>query len=233
MGSMLRSTGRESQTMRIVQRYQFWNSMSYKERTLYAVFDQLSSNAANHGIPSCIIEEAKVLYKRMTELKVSRGENRQALIAASVYISCKTNQVPRSVKEIASMFNIRVPAMTKGCKLFHQLMVTLPVKSSAPDDFVGRFCSKLGLDANIVKLCRHIVQRADELCVVGESTPPSIVAGSLQLLNTELKLGIPKASLADACHISQVTIAKCFKRMQEHKHLLLPADFLDPPAAKF
>ena len=224
MGSMLRSTGKDSQAMRIVQRYQFWNSMSYKERTLYTVFDQLSNNAATNGIPACIIEEAKVLYKRMIEMRVSRGENRQALIAASVYIACKTNQVPRSVKEIATMFNVRVPAMTKGCKLFQQLMTRLPVKSSAPEDFVGRFCSKLALDQGAARLCRYIVQKADELCIVGESTPPSIVAGCLQLVNTVLQLNIPKAQLADACHISQVTITKCYKRMQDHRSHLLPKD---------
>jgi transcription initiation factor TFIIB len=223
LGSLLGSTGRESHALRIVQKYQFWNSMTYRERSLYSVFEQLTSNAINHGIPGCIIEEAKVLYKRMTDLKVSRGENRQALIAASIYVSCKSNQVPRSVKEIASMFNVKVTALTKGCKLFQQqLLNNASIKSSAPADFVGRFCSKLNLDQGVVKLCRYILQKTDELCVVCESTPPSIVAGSLQLCNVELNLGLSKMQMAEACHISQVTIAKCYKKMQPHKAKLLP-----------
>lgn len=224
LGSMIGSNGKDTHSMRMIQKYQFWNSMTYRERSLYTIFDQITTNAVSNGIPVCIIEEAKVLYKRLTDNKVSRGENRQALIASSVYMSCKSNNVPRSVKEIANMFNIKVTSMTKGCKLFQQLMINSNVKSSAPEDFVSRFCSKLGLDTGITQLCRYIVKKVDELCVVCESTPPSIVAGSVQLCNIELCLGITRTQMAEACHISQVTIAKCYKRMNEHKDKLMPPD---------
>jgi transcription initiation factor TFIIB len=209
----------------MVQKYQIWNSMTYRERTLCGVFDVLAVNAAQFGISPCILEEAKSLYKRVAEAKISRGENRSALIASSLYISCKSNKVPRSIKEIAAMFNIRVSAMTKGCRMFQQT-VRMELDSSSPSDFVGRFCSRLGIGDAGVALTRFIVKRADDLAVVCESTPPSAVAGAIQMANMELGLGIDKKAMADACLISPVTIAKCFKRLNEFRQDLLPPEFL-------
>ena len=39
--------------------------MPYKERTLYNVFESIHIRATNSGIPNCIADEAKNLYKKM------------------------------------------------------------------------------------------------------------------------------------------------------------------------
>ncbi len=118
------------------------------------------------------------------------------------------------------MFNLRVSTMTKGCRLFQQI-VQVDVDSSAPADFVRRFCSRLGISEVGTKMANHIIERADELGVLCDSTPPSLVAGAIQLVNVELKLGLAKAEMSEACHVSQVTITKCFKRLNEHRTRLI------------
>ena len=54
-----------------------------------------------------------VLYRLQ---KISRGSNRKGIIAACVYFACKECEVPRTPKEIASMFTIDITVMTKGIK---------------------------------------------------------------------------------------------------------------------
>jgi transcription initiation factor TFIIB len=208
---------------RLVQRYQMWNSLTYRQRTLCGVFDLLSANAAQFGLPSCILEEAKTLYKKVSDAKISRGENRHALIASSLYMACKSNKVPRSIKEIAAMFDIRVSAMTKGCRLFQQIM-HMDLNSSSPVDFVARFCSKLCMSPPHTALTKHVIERTDELAIVCESTPPSVVAGAIHMVSQELGLNINKKDIGDACMISPVTICKCYKRMLPFREQLLPED---------
>lgn len=206
---------------RMLQKYHMWNSLTHRERSLYGVFDTLTVNAANNGIPSCILEEAKSLYKRVSDTRISRGENRNAIIACSIYMSCKTNNVPRSIKEIATIFNIRTSAMTKGCKLFQEVMKT-NVMSSRPADFIPRFCSKLQLGKDIVVLTDHVIRVADDICIVTESTPPSLVASVIYLSCTVLGKQISKKDIAAACQISHVTISKCYKKLAAHLDELLP-----------
>ena len=44
------------------------------------VFDSIQIRAINGGIPLCIIEEAKNLYKKVSEIRIHRGSNRNGII---------------------------------------------------------------------------------------------------------------------------------------------------------
>ena len=215
IGSILVATGamRCSIGSRMIRKYQMWNAMTYRERSLYTVCDLLSVSASRNGIPPVILEEAKNMYKKISELKISRGENRSAIIASCVYMACKTNGVPRSIKEIAEMFNVRVQCMTKACKTFQELL-NVAVTSSAPLDFVNRFCSKLSADDDFTARCRRMVTKAAGLDLLSEYTPPSAVAGCLLLLAEVTKNGFTKKRIAEVCQISVVTISKCYKHLK-------------------
>jgi transcription initiation factor TFIIB len=225
LGSMISNKGKESYDMRLIRKYHMWNSMTYKERSLYSIFDNITVNAINSGIATTIIEEAKMFYKKVSESRISRGENRSGLIASSIYMSCKSNKVPRSTKEIAKIFNLKTKAMTKGCKKFQDIM-NVNMESTCADDFIQRFCSKLGLNNEVKDICKHIVAKADELCIVSENTPPSISAGSIYLCNVVCNLGISKRDMAIACELSQVTLTKCYKKLFDHRALLFSEDVI-------
>jgi transcription initiation factor TFIIB len=216
LGSIISNQTNESYDMKLIRKYHMWNSMTYKERSLYNIFDSITVNAANNGIPTSIIEEAKALYKKLSESKISRGENRNGLIASSIYMSCKSNKVPRSTKEIAKIFNLKLTTMTKGCKKFQDIM-NMNLDSSCPSDFIQRFGSKLSIGKEIIELCKHVVAKADDLNIVSENTPPSIAAASIYLCNVICNLGIQKKDLATICEISQVTLTKCYKKLYNYR----------------
>ena len=211
---------KNSYEMYKIRKYQRWNSTSYKERSLYNIIDNISLQASNSGISQSIIEEAKVLYKELSELKISRGTNRNGLIASSIYMSCKVNKVPRSAKEIAKIFNINITTMTKGCKKFHDIMKTNMI-CTKPEDFIMRFCSNLNLEDKYIDLCLHIIDKSDEYSIVSESAPPSIATGTIFLVSNLCKLDITKKIISKQCDISEVTINKCYKKLDTYKKYLL------------
>ena len=223
------SRGTESYDMKKIRKYHSWNSMPYKERSLYNVFDTLQISAINNGIPVCIIEDSKAMYKVLSEAKISRGANRKGLIASCIYVACKKRQVPRSAKEIADIFKLNISDMTKGCKKFIEIwnMVNkndsgnINLVASQPDDFIERFCSKLGMPEDITKICYNIAQKAVRLSLVSENTPPSIAAGSIYLVSQIYQLNLTKKELSSACKISEVTISKCYKKLENSKESLL------------
>lgn len=220
IGSVISSQSNESYDMKIIRKYHMWNSMSYRERSLYNIFDSITVHAANNGIPNSIIEEAKVFYKKLSESKISRGENRSGLIASSIYMSCKSNKVPRSTKEIAKIFNLKLTTMTKGCKKFQQIM-NMDLESSCATDYIQRFGSKLNISQEIKEICRKVVIKADEMNITSDNTPPSVAAASIYLCNCVYGIGISKKDLAIACEISQVTLTKCYKKMQPYTDYLI------------
>lgn len=222
LGSLIGYTKKETHELRIMRKYHMWNSMTYKERTLYNIFDTLTVNAVNNGINKSIIDEAKMLYKKISELKITRGENRNGLIASSIYMACKRNKVPRSAKEIAAIFNLKVTTMTKGCKRFQELL-HMNMDATGPSDFIARFCSKMDLESSMRDICKHVVSRADDLSIMTENTPPSVAAAAIYMCNQLCGWGLPKATLSEICEISQVTISKCCSKLMKHKDMLLPS----------
>ena len=219
LGSMIGFKFNESYDIRLMRKYQQWNSMSYRERSLCKIFGELTINAVNNGISKSIIEEAKALYKKVSEARISRGDNRSGLIASSIYISCKNNKVPRSCKEIAKIFNLKPTTMTRGCKKFTEIM-KLNMDSTTADDFISRFCSKMGLDNDKKEICKKVILRTDELSIVSENTPPSVAAGTIYLCSMVYGWEISKKDLSESCDISQVTVNKCYKKMLVYQDLL-------------
>lgn len=216
LGSIISTKSGENHDMKMIRKYHMWNSMPYRERSLYNIFDNITVNAINSGISPVIIEEAKAYYKKASESKISRGNNRNGLIASSIYMSCKTNKVPRSSKEIAKIFNINSSVMNKGCKRFQDI-VKVEINSTKSSDFIERFCSKLKLSMEIRDLCRHIVAKADELNIVTQNTPMSVIAGTIYLCNIVCSLGLSKKDVSCQTDTSAVTLSKCYKKLNEYR----------------
>ena len=108
--------GRSSYEMRKIRRYTEWQSMPYKEKSQYDEFETIKLMSRNAGIPKIIVDEALRQHKKLSEEKTFRGDNRDGIIAASIYIAARIHKYPRTAKEIASIFHLDNTSATKGCK---------------------------------------------------------------------------------------------------------------------
>lgn len=236
-GSVISSFYTDSYEMRKIRKYHSWNAMPYRERSLWTVFDTLTTRASSNGIPICIIEEAKKTYKELSENRISRGANRLGLIASCIWGACKEKNVPRSAKEIAKIFKLPITNMSKGCKQYQEIMNTINknkskkskrsskmvcLTASKPDDFIHRFCSNLNMNSSELELSLYVAQKSVEHSLVTENTPPSIAAGSIYLVSNLLDLNISKKDISQSCGTSEVTISKCLKKMEKYYNLLIP-----------
>ena len=100
--------GPMSYEMRKIQRYASWQSMPYKEKSQYDDFQVITTMAQNAGIPKMIIDDAIRYHKKISEYELTfRGDNRDGILAASIYISCRIHAFPRTAKEIANIFYLK------------------------------------------------------------------------------------------------------------------------------
>ena len=216
-------------------KYNSWNSMPYKERSQWKIFTEITSACNKNKLPKIIIEDSKIYYKHLSENIISRGSNRKGLIAACVYNACKKQKVPRSCKEIAEIFNIKLKEITKGCKKFNELWRLVNTnsnlnknntfnRSSNPLDYIDRFCSKLNIPVDLKFIAEIIAIKAitSEYNIVNDNTAPSISAGSIYLVCILFNYNITKKIISDVSKISEVTISKCYKKLHMYKTKLLP-----------
>ena len=230
-------SGATSYEMRKIRRYTEWQSMPYKEKSQYDEFQRITIIAHNAGIPKIIIDEALRYHKKISEHKTFRGLNRDGIIAASIYISCRTNDCPRTAKEIATIFTLDNTSATKGCKnattILNEIESEMTNKDKTslcrtkPEDFIERFCSKLNINQELTKCCKFVALRIQKNNMIPENTPHSIAAGIVYFIAQICKLNISKKDVNKVSEISEVTINKCFKKLEEVQTQLIPKAILD------
>lgn len=224
--------GNSTYEMHKIKRYTDWQSMPYKEKSRYDEFQRITSISQNAGIPKIIIDEATRLYKKISENKTYRGLNRDGIIAASIYISSRINNYPRTAKEIATIFNLDNTSATKGCKNALSIIneiehndideQTLTLNQTTPLSFIERFCSKLNINNELTKLCKFIACKIEKEGLLSENTPHSIAGGIIYFVSQICNLNISKTTINSVSKISEVTINKCYKKLEQYTDKLIP-----------
>jgi len=230
--------GTTTYEMRKIRRYTEWQSMPYKEKSQYDEFQRITIMAQNSGIPKLIIDNAIRYHKKISEYELTfRGDNRDGILAASIYISCRINNYPRTAKEIATIFNLDVTSATKGCKNALLIINNLEKDMSnidktsfcktKPEAFIERYCSKLNINNELTRVCQFIAMKIEKNDLMPENTPHSIAAGIIYFISQICKLNISKRDVKNISEISEVTINKCFKKIEKIKDDLVPAVILN------
>ena len=221
-----------SYQMRKIRRYTEWQSMPYKEKALYEEFNRIAAHGHEGGLSKLIIDEAFRYHKRLAEARTFRGLNRDGIIAASIYIAARTNGCPRTPKEIAQIFHLDNSSATRGCKNAVSIINSLECEmddegqtqlcETTPMAFIERYCSKLNMAPELTKLCCFIAIRIQQNDLVPENTPCAIAAGVIYFVSHVCLLGLNKKRINHVSSISEVTINKCFKKLESLKNELIP-----------
>ena len=217
-GTTISSKGNSQVVRRLRTMHKYVNS-NYNDRALLSIFEGLNVIATNHNINPMIIEHAKKIYKDIRDIKISRGVNRDALIATCLMASLNINNVSRSQKEIAEIFNIKQCHITQGRKKLMELdsyiknNLIYKINITNSTNFIPRYCSMLNIENKYMELMKLISKKVEKLPDISENTPPAIASGVIYLISHLCKLNISKRDISQTCKISEVTINKCFKKL--------------------
>jgi len=228
---------RTTYEMRKIKRYTEWQSMPYKEKSQYDEFQRITILAKHGGIPRLIIDDAIRYHKKISEAKSFRGLNRDGIIAASIYVSSKINNYPRTSKEIATIFNLDNTSATRGCKNAMSIINNLEHSMNnnektnlcniTPLTFIDRYCSRLNINTELTKVCKFIAIRIQKNGLIPENTPHSIAAGIIYFVSNKCNINVTKKEVNNISEISEVTINKCYKKLDTMKEHLIPKKIYD------
>ena len=237
-GCKVLCVGKTSYEMRKVRQYTEWQSMPYKEKSLYDEFQRITIYANNAGISKKIIDDAIWYHKKISDYdQTFRGDNKDGIISAAIYISCRHNNCPRTAKEIATIFHLDAASSTHGCKkaqtILNILEKDMDIKDKTnfsktkPEDFIERYCSKLNINTELTKLCQFIAIKIEKKNLMPENTPNSIAAGIVYFIAQLCKLNVTKNEVKSVSEISEVTINKCQKKLEKLTEELVPPVILN------
>ena len=94
--------------------------------------------------------------------------------------------------------------------------------SVSPSSFMERYCSKLNINQELTVLSRFIAQKIEKENLITDNMPHAISAGIVFFIAVNCNLPISKTDIKQISGISEVTINKCYKKINHFRIHLLP-----------
>jgi transcription initiation factor TFIIB len=210
--------------------------MPYREKSLLEVLERIQSKCKKYIITQSIIDSAKILYKKVSDCKHTKGKrkgknmimrciNRRSMIAACVFYACKLQKEPRSPKEIADIYDLEIKHVNRGCRKFIDYIdlstIFYEIKSSQSSDFIERFAKKLNIDKQYINISKDISLNIHKLGLASTHEPPSVAAGCILLVANMYHVDINKKQISDIFGISDVTISKTYRKIYPYHKIIM------------
>jgi transcription initiation factor TFIIB len=209
--------------------------MPYKEKSLMDELIKIQAKCKEYGITQNVIDTAKILYKKISDSKHTKGErkgknrimrciNRKSMIAACVFYACKVQGEPRSPKEIADIYSLDIKHVNRGYRRFMDYVdiseLFTEFKSSQSTDFIKRFSNKLKMSKEDIQFALNIAENIRKLDLASTHEPPSVAAGCILLVINIKKLNINRKEISQIFKISDVTISKTYRRIFPYRKII-------------
>jgi len=235
-GCKVLCNNKSSYEMKKIRKWTEWQSMPHKEKSLYDEFQFITIMAQNSGIPKIFIDYAMTVHKDISEQKMFRGMNRDGIKAASIYISCRLNGCPRTAHEIAEIFRLDKTSATTGCSMAVNILQNIerniePAQktefcATLPSSFIERYCSRLNFNKELTMLAKFVADKIEKNNTITDNIPHAIAAGIVYFIAQNCQMNVTKQDVKSVCGVSEVTINKCYKKLDVIRETLIPSSIL-------
>ncbi|KAK4392472.1 Transcription initiation factor IIB-2 [Sesamum angolense] len=178
------------------------------DRAIVLAFKTISNMADRLSLVTTIKDRASEIYKRLEDQKCTRGRNLEALVAACIYIACRQEGKPRTVKEICS---IVAGATKKEIGRAKEFIVK---------QLKRRFCSNLGMSNEEVKAVQETVQKSGDFDI--RRSPISIAAAIIFMITQLSDSKKPLRDISIATTVAEGTIKNAYKDLYPHAAKIIP-----------
>ena len=202
-GHML--TGRTKSTF---HRLRSWDKRSKSvslTRNFGAAFTMLHGLKTKLGIPDNVMEYTAYLYRKAVSKQLVRGRSIAPILSATLYASCRANNTPRSLDDIAKAANVRKRTISRALRLIIREL-GLSLQQYDMDDFLCRMINNLGLNEKIKRDGLDILEKSKKIGLSEGKNPVAFAAASLYVSCVINDKHLSQGTIAEASGISTVTI---------------------------
>ena len=193
---------------------------SRKEKNVMPALFKIRAIAEQLDLPTHTVEDAAKLYRMASSAGLVKGRSMDAMVAAVIYAACRRTEVPRSLGEIASFFNLTEKEVGRSFRfLFRKLGIRIPPPKS--EVYVSRICSKLKLPQSIATRAIKILKIAREVGATLGREPVGVAAAAVYLACQEAGIHRTQRELAQAASVTEVTVRNRYREFLEKVRPLL------------
>jgi transcription initiation factor TFIIB len=191
----------------------FHMSMNHKDRSLFHAYRDIDE--ACQILPDCVLKDAKIMYRKFNDEKLTRGAVRVGIKANCVLYACRLSKHPRTTKEIADMFGIQCKDISRTTQIFKDTIMGVTEKNyiTKAFDVMQRLLNFFEISREERFKCNKMCGATDDCVELMSKTPNSVASAIIYLV---LSPKVTKSHVCDKCSVSVPTLNKIESIIKKH-----------------
>ena len=170
-------------------------------------------NTALH-LPQSIKEQAALLYRKALKMDLIRGRSIDAFVAATIYASCRMNNIPRPLRDISKLSTREHGEIARTYRLLiREMGLRMPIDD--PMKFIPSIASKLNLRRDTEQLAVQILVKAKKQNMLSGKDPRGLAAAALYMACVKNDDKRIQKEVADAAGTTEVTLRNRLRGLEK------------------
>jgi transcription initiation factor TFIIB len=202
-----------------MQRLRAWDFRIHlsrsSDRNLQTAFKLLNTLKDKLGLSDAIVEKVAYIYRKAQERGFARGRSIPAVLAAAVYIVYRDFGVPKTMKDIATVSNIKRKNIAR---VYRQLLLELDYKVPNPDPVkcIAKIANKGNLTEKTKRHALDIMEKVTENEISAGKDPMGLAATVLYMSCIKTGENITQKEISNVAGVTEVTLRNRFKDLKNH-----------------
>ena len=209
-----------------IKRLRTWDTRiqvhNSEDRNLRQAFQQLDMLKDKLGLSDVIVEKTAYIYRKACERQLPRGKTIAGVLTAAMYIACRDMGIPRTLKEISTISNIKRKDIARNYRmLVSELEIVIPILD--PMNCIIRIANRVKVSdktkRQAIRMMNDIAE--EEIITPAGKNPMGFAASVLYLANiiTKEDDNITQMELAEAAGVTEVTIRNICRSLRRYTDL--------------
>ncbi len=144
----------------------------------------------------------------------------EGVAAASLYAACRQCGVPRTLDEIGQASRTGRKEIGRTYR-FMVRELKMKIMPTGPEDYISRFCSGLGLDAEVEAKAYELIKAAQEKELTSGRGPTGIAASIIYIASVLCGKRRTQREVAEVAGVTEVTIRNRYKELIQNLNIEL------------
>ncbi len=202
-----------------VYRLRKWNARTRTnkaiDRNLAHAMNELDRFSSQLNLSKDIKESTAHIYRKMAQKNLIRGRSIEAMLIASVYLSCRINGVPKTLDDFVEYTSVEKKKISRCYRLIlSELKINIQV--SSPVNFVSRFCSELKLSGRTQNRAANILCLAKKHRITVGKAPTGLAGAALYVAAIQEGERRTQKEISLAAGVTEATIRNRYKELVNH-----------------
>jgi len=185
------------------------------DRNLAYAMKELDRFSSQLNLSKALKESAAHIYRKMAHKNLIRGRSIEAMLIASIYLSCRLNNIPKTLDDFVEFALVEKKKIARCYRLI-LIELKINIQVSSPINFIPRFCAELKLSGRTQNRAAELLKLAKKFHITAGKAPTSLAGAALYVAAIQEGERRTQREISLAAGVTEATIRNRYKELVNH-----------------